>query len=109
MKKTIVVLSILMGIIACHKKSMPVIAERKYEPPKAIITSYPPPGTIAPDTAAGKIVFTNRCGKCHGLPEPLQYTAQRWDGILSYMIPRARLSNEQAVHVTAYVKTNAQK
>jgi hypothetical protein len=109
MQKTIVVLSILTGIIGCHKKSMPVITERKYEAPKTTVTSYPPTGTIAPDTTAGKIDFTNCCGKCHGLPEPLQYTAQRWDGILSYMIPRARLSNEQAVHVTAYVKANAQK
>lgn len=109
MKNAIVVISILMGIIACHKKSLPDITERKYEAPKTIVTSYPPTGIIAPDTTAGKIFFTNRCGKCHGLPEPLQYTAQRWDGILSYMIPRARLSNEQAVHVTAYVKANAQK
>ena len=86
-----------------------MITERKYEPSKTTITSNPSPVTIVADTATGKIVFINRCRKCHELPDPVQYTTQRWDGILSYMIPRARLSNEQAVHVTAYVKANAQK
>ena len=59
--------------------------------------------------AMGKIVFTNRCGNCHDLPKPEQYTTQRWEGILSYMIPRARLNEEQGVHVTAYLKANAVK
>jgi hypothetical protein len=57
----------------------------------------------------GRIIFTNRCGKCHDLPKADQYTAQRWDGILSSMIPKARLNEEQGLHVTAYLKAQAKK
>lgn len=109
MKKTIVLI-ILIGsiIISCSKKSIPVITERKTEPAKPVTTN-PALSTIIADTAMGKIVFTNRCGRCHELPSPDQFTAKRWEGILSYMMPKARLTQEQEVHVTAYVKANAIK
>lgn len=94
--------------MACQKKAVPVITERKNEPFKSVTTA-PTTTAIKPDTAIGKTVFINRCGKCHGLPEPIQFTAERWDGILSYMIPRARLDEVQRVHLTAYVKVNAAK
>lgn len=108
MKKLVVSLIIILIVtISCQKKAVPVITERKNELPATKPTIYPPP-TISPDTVAGKTIFTTRCGRCHGLPEPAQYTAQRWDGILSYMIPRSRLNDEQGIHVTAYLKANAQ-
>ena len=95
----------LIVIIACNKKAMPVITSRTAEPPlptKLVVD-------VKPDIETGKIIFTNRCGNCHGLPKPDDFTAKRWDGILSYMLPRARLNNEQGIHVTAYLKANAQK
>jgi cytochrome c5 len=107
MKRTVVsLIAITALIISCQKKTVPVISERKKQPAGPEIAA--PSATIIPDTSTGKIVFINRCGKCHGLPEPDQFTAKRWDGILSYMIPRAKLNNEQGVHVTAYLKANAQ-
>lgn len=105
MNKWIVLFVIAFVIISCQKKAFPVITARKTEassPVKAL-------GDIKPDPERGKIIFTNRCGNCHELPKPDQYTTQRWDGILSYMIPRARLNEEQGVHVTAYLKANAAK
>jgi len=83
----------------------PVITSRTVEPPPPA----KPVSDVKADTELGKTIFTNRCGRCHDLPKPEQYTAQRWDGILSYMIPRARLNDEQGVHVTAYLKANAAK
>ena len=100
---------LFITIIACNKKAVPVITERKNEPPKKAVTVYPPPGTIAPDTVEGKVIFMARCGRCHGLPEPNLYTSKRWDGILASMLPKARINGEPAVHVTAYLKANAQK
>ena len=64
---------------------------------------------VKPDMAMGKIIFTNRCGRCHDLPDPVQFTAQRWEGILKTMIPRARLDKEQEIHVTAFIKANCIK
>ena len=84
---------------------MPVITSRTTEPPppaKPIID-------IKPDIETGKTIFINRCGNCHGLPKPDDFTAKRWEGILSYMIPKARLNNEQGIHVTAYLKASAAK
>ncbi|MDZ4810156.1 MAG: hypothetical protein SGI96_18115 [Bacteroidota bacterium] len=91
--------------VACNRKALPTITERTKEPPPPAKKTV----DVKPDIATGKIIFTNRCGNCHDLPKPEQYTAQRWEGILSYMIPRARLNDEQGVHVTAYLKANAAK
>lgn len=104
-KYGITIFLILLLLAACSKKAIPVITARTSEPPppqKKMVD-------VKPDMAMGKVIFTNRCGRCHDLPMPDQYTAQRWEGILSYMIPRARLTDEQTVHVTAYLKTNAAK
>jgi hypothetical protein len=92
-------------IVACNRKSLPVMTERKRETPVA----ERPASNITPDLAQGKIIFTNRCGRCHDLPKPEQYTAERWKGILSYMNPRAGLNAEQGIHVTAFLQANAAK
>jgi hypothetical protein len=51
----------------------------------------------------------NRCSRCHDLPKPGEYTSGRWEGILSYMIPRARLTPEQSVHLKAFIYANSAK
>ncbi|HEV7782459.1 MAG TPA: hypothetical protein VGO58_14390 [Chitinophagaceae bacterium] len=98
---------ITLGILAmaCNKKVLPVITERKTDPPSPQKTIL----NITPDLARGKMIFTNRCGRCHDLPKPEQYTSERWKGILSYMNPRAGLNEEQGVHITAYLQANAAK
>ncbi len=93
----------LVIIAACHKKSVPVITARTSEP------EAPKTETInsAPDAEAGKIVFSVRCHRCHGLPEPNQYTEKRWETILALMGPGARLTKGELQDVMAYVKANA--
>jgi hypothetical protein len=106
MKKAILILVVMIGIIqACTKKSIPTITDRTIDPPKP----ESPVANVKPDLVIGQRVFTNKCGKCHDLPDPARYTAERWDGILRSMIPRAGISREQEVHLTAYVKSNAAK
>jgi len=106
MKKSAVSFLVLVFVLlACQKKSIPVITARTSEPPppqKKLVD-------VQPDMVLGKTIFTNRCGRCHDLPTPDQYTAQRWEGILSYMIPKARLTEEQGIHVKAYLRENAAK
>jgi cytochrome c5 len=105
MKKTLFFLAIVVTIMqACQKKTLPTITSRTTEPSKPVTVV-----NVKPDIAIGKTIFTNRCGRCHALPEPLQFTAQRWDGILARMMPRARLDKEQEVHVTAFIKENCIK
>ena len=100
---------ILLLFVACSKKSLPVITNREAEKPNVFKEIYPPEGTVKPDLAEGKILFTNRCGRCHGLPETAAHTTEDWENILATMIPKAKLSKEQAVHVRAYVLANAGK
>jgi cytochrome c5 len=104
--KKLMVLSIifLLVIMACHKKAIPTFTSRIAEPVTPVTTT-----NLPPDAEAGKTTFTARCNRCHGLPDPAKYTTQRWDGILSIMIPRARLTKEEGNNVTAYLKANAQK
>ena len=105
----IICLFLILTFIACQKKTVPVITERKTDPPEKIGTIYPPAGTVTPDTVEGKTVFITRCGRCHGLPDPVQFNSVRWESILELMIPRARIDKENAVHIRAYVLANAAK
>lgn len=102
---TYFIIYITVLLIACTQKVYPEITSRERPMSKKQNT----PVTISPDLDLGKSIFFNRCGKCHDLPLPDQYTAKRWEGILSYMIPRARLDTVQGLHVAAYLKENAAK
>ncbi len=104
-RTAILILCITALSVACTQKATPVITSRQTAPLKKEKQAL----TIVPDLNEGKIIFTNRCGKCHDLPLPEQFTEKRWEGILSYMIPRARLNDEQGIHVTAFLKANAGK
>jgi hypothetical protein len=101
-KKYLFILSVIF-VIACAKKTMPVISDRTNVPPPP----ESPVANVKPDLVIGQRVFTNQCGKCHDLPEPAKYNSERWDGILRTMIPRSGISRVNEVHVTAYVKANA--
>jgi hypothetical protein len=107
--KHLVFVFLIFFLSACQKKAMPVITERKTSPPPKVAAIYPPAGTVVPDTLTGKSVFINRCGRCHGLPDLASYTTKIWEGILESMIPRARIEQQNAVHVRAYVMANAAK
>ena len=106
MKTIIFILAMFAGILqACQKKTLPTITTRTTDPSKPVTITV----DVIPDTATGKMIFANRCSRCHALPEPVQFTTQRWDGILARMIPRARLDKEQELHVTAFIKANCIK
>ncbi len=97
------------ALVACHKKGIPEMTDRKAPLPKMVSSVYPPKETVAPDTLAGRAIFAGRCSRCHALPQAGQFNAVRWDEILPVMIPRARLDNEQALHLRAYLLSQAAK
>ena len=92
----------MVVLSACSKKTLPVIATRTIDPPPPVS----PVINVKPDMETGKAIFTSRCNRCHDLPELAKYKAERWDGILKIMMPRARLNREQEVHIAAYIKAN---
>ncbi|MFI5133961.1 MAG: hypothetical protein ACHQEB_06475 [Chitinophagales bacterium] len=105
MKKTILFFFIITIVAAaCHKKAVPTFSTRSID-----INETAKKNNRPPDLESGKSTFTARCNRCHNLPDPVKYTAQRFDIILPIMIPRARLTREEADNVTAYLKANCSK
>jgi cytochrome c len=102
-------ITVIFAAIACQKKAVPVITDRKAEPPKKVTSVYPPVAGVAADTVKGKVLFMMSCNRCHGLPSLSQFEQKVWEGHLSTMFPRTRLNNEEAFHVRAYVLANAQQ
>jgi len=106
--KTAITLSIIAVLVfACHRKTVAssdsiIISNKNNTETKA--------PTSSPElTSTGQSIYTNRCGRCHGLKKTENYTSQQWDNILTTMIPKARLNEEEAKKVTAYVLEHSKK
>jgi len=113
MKKISVSLLILAAVVfSCSKKTVPTTTETPAAKTDtvAIVT---PSTEVTPPTAemiaAGKMTYEANCGKCHGLHATTEYTASRWVGIVSWMAPKAKLSDDQKKNVLAYVQSNAKQ
>ncbi|HVZ57789.1 MAG TPA: hypothetical protein VG870_14115 [Chitinophagaceae bacterium] len=116
MKKTVLLsLTASLFILACHKKTVPEKTAVQQPAPQVSqqapvaqqSTTTQPAATDASLAELGKTVLSTKCTKCHGLKNPGDFTAQRWDGILKSMIPKAKLTDDEAKQVTAYVLANA--
>ena len=97
-------LFIALIAVACHKKAVPAASA-----PSAATTA---PAAPAPDPAlvdAGKAVYAVKCTKCHPAKVVENYTAEKWEGILKAMIPKAKLDETESAQVTAFVNANAKK
>lgn len=105
MKTTITSLILAIIVFACHRKTVAssdniVISNKTNTETKV----------AEPEVAsAGQTVYTSRCGRCHGLKKTENYTVQQWDSILKSMIPKAKLNDDEAKQVTAYVLEHAKK
>lgn len=88
----------LFIVIACHKKTIPVVTGMPVQPAWA-----------AADLEAGKVIYETKCARCHAAKPVDDYTAARWEGILRSMVPRTKLDSVQKTQLTAYVNTHAKK
>lgn len=108
MKAVFTTLILALIVIACHRKTVA-------SSDNIIISNRTNTETSKTEDSnsdlsfAGKTIYTSRCGRCHGLKNTENYTQQRWENILKAMIPKARLNDEEAKQVTAYVMANAKK
>lgn len=57
----------------------------------------------------GEDLYNLRCGKCHDLPKPSDFTVEDWKPIMASMAPKAKLNPEETNWVLAYVNANAKK
>jgi cytochrome c2 len=96
MKKSIVILVLIVFIVSCSHKTVPT-------------TSVVIPKPDSPEAIAGKEVFTAKCGKCHELKNPADYTPKKWISIVNEMAPKAKLDDTEKKNVLAYVQSNAKQ
>ena len=106
MKTTSTLAIIVIIVFACHRRTVAssdniIISNKTNTEPKI--------STSNSGLSAGQTVYTSRCGRCHYLKTAQDYTSLQWENILKSMIPKAKLNNEEAKQVTAYVMEHAKK
>ena len=50
----------------------------------------------------GKEILNTNCTKCHGYKDPSNFTAEKWSHELDEMIPKAKLTEDQALVLRLY-------
>jgi hypothetical protein len=99
MKKiSIVTISLAILVWSCSHKTTPAKTET------ATITT-----AVAGDAMEGKATYTAKCGRCHGLKNPANYTSTEWVPILNSMAAKAKLDDTEKANVNAYVQANAKQ
>lgn len=128
MKKTLIAFTAVIMLAACHRKAAPEVntggtsssKETGKTETKTNTATAPVSGTPSLDNKnqnsdikppmsldLGKAVFVNRCGKCHALKQPNNYTKGQWENILKAMAPKAKLTAEETDQVSAYLLANS--
>ncbi|UAY52343.1 c-type cytochrome [Ferruginibacter albus] len=98
MKKYFVALTLIAFVWSCSPKTTPTTT-----------TTTPAPAKPSGDVAAGKETYEAKCGRCHGLPNPGDFTATKWPHIIDEMAPKAKLDGTETANVLAYVLANAKQ
>lgn len=90
-KQFLTAFTLILILAACSRKLTPVVNDK---------------GAMVAD---GEKLYTARCGKCHELHKPEEFTASEWPSILRSMAPKAKLNQSMKDMVMAYVTANAKK
>lgn len=96
MKKLLFIFGLTTAMIACSPKTTEVIEEKGDEYPTAQI-------------GEGQGLYVSNCAKCHDLPVIKKYSKERWQQILPKMVVKAKLTDEEADKVQAYVYWELEK
>jgi len=63
--------------------------------------------TVVLNSSYGKEIYESKCGSCHDLKKPNEYTFMEWNPIMRRMAKKADLDEMQKQNVLAYLKDNA--
>lgn len=86
-----ILFAVAVLLLACHPKAAEAIDEGgSAEMPKS-------------DIGEGKVVYLQKCGRCHELKTVEDYSTEKWGEILPKMAVKAKLSDEQYRQVEAYI------
>lgn len=108
MKKLIIVFAIASGTLLlaqCTPKAGKAVSETHTTTTNEPVAAH----FSAEQLAAGKVLFTGSCIKCHGLKAPETRTQEQWEKVLKRMIPKAKLNEGEGKLVRAYLMANAKQ
>ena len=63
--------------------------------------------TVVLNSSYGKEIYESKCGSCHDLNKPSNYTFKEWNPIMDRMAKKANLDYLQKQNVLGYLKDNA--
>lgn len=109
MKKLCTLALITLTIFSCSKKMTPAKSMATTSPATMDSTASANSSNASNVVmvTAGQAVYVAKCGKCHGLKDPANYTQERWVGLVNAMAPRAKATDEEKGQILAYVQHNA--
>lgn len=97
--KLLVTLAIITIISSCSS-SKKVVAESK------AVVEKKADMQLTAEQAEGKLLFESKCGRCHDLPKPNQYSKEKWLPIVNNMAKRAKMSEIDKDLVYNYLTMN---
>jgi cytochrome c5 len=107
MKKAILFTGLIGGTLLmanCSKKTAGSMASKDNAPEAAVAevkAKY-----SEEQMREGMTIWQGSCDKCHKLYEPSSRSVKQWEKILPRMVKRAKLTDEQAGKVRAYLLAN---
>lgn len=104
MRKTIIALSILTGVMAaCGPKASKTPVPPPMPPSEAMVTGE--------SKAGGLLIASAKCTKCHSdkSEHVPKHTFEEQEKLMQAMAKKAKLTPEETAHLMTYVKANAKK
>ena len=92
----------VLGLGSCSPKTTPTKTTVETKAPTTD-NNY----TITLNSNYGKEIFESKCGSCHDLNKPSDYTFKEWNPIMNKMAKKADLDYMQKQNVLGYLKDNA--
>lgn len=93
--KSIFFVSFIVVVFSCSPKVVPPTQNMEKEVESKVV--------LTQNQIEGKAIFEANCAKCHKLYEPATYSAEKWDSILKWMQPKAKISDTEREQVYDYV------
>jgi cytochrome c5 len=92
----------VMFLYACSPKTAPIKTTVETKAPTTD-KNY----TVTLNSNYGKEIYESKCGSCHDLNKPSDYTFKDWNPIMDRMAKKANLDYLQKQNVLGYLKDNA--
>ncbi len=97
----------LYNLVGCAKKSSPAVSTEISTAAPVKKNNTTEPKKESNSSMAGQFAFDAKCGHCHALKRPGDFTENQWITIMDRMAPKANLDPVEKENMMAYLKYNA--